>query len=249
MEKLWHFRLNDENHTVRVDEDWRLVRLIYFDNELIYKESFWESRKKTFVDLQLEGEVIICRFKENDFNFCIQEEGRFSQRLKLYINGLDVDKVTEFYNNNYQKLDVTQYTYDPQENDTKYTSSPNTHTWFKDIIVPLAVALLGGGGIVGLVRGCQELTPSKPTDNSQQLALNNSACSLRSGVYKASVTRNQGLGLRENPEEKDTIKQRLSFNQEIIVSEKSKDGKWLYVCLEGTDTKGWILGKYTKQIK
>ncbi|MBE9008467.1 SH3 domain-containing protein [Fortiea sp. LEGE XX443] len=239
----WEVELNGKNHEVKIDidsnsEDERLY-YIYFDGKLIRQESslHLEAKAVNWWNWYLTNEVTICSFTEYGFAFSIKVEkipNNALQALTLYIDEKNADLVTSFRNNH------------------SMPSRLNAHAWSKDVIVPIVVALLGGGGIFGLIKGCQELTRSTSLVNSQETTAtaqkSNSACFLRPGAYKASVTRKLGLALREQPLKNDPEIQRIKLNQEIIVLKKNSDGNWLYVCLEGTDKRGWVIGEHTKKI-
>ncbi|UKO96960.1 hypothetical protein [Nostoc sp. UHCC 0870] len=257
MGKRWNFELNDQNHTLIVESDFWERRLFYFDGCLLYKESFMKSYKKRWKQ-QWEGEIEIYSFKDKDGNeFSIREEGRWTPKIKLYINGENADLKTSFYHPRYIQ-NKSRYIPEKHNNEPKISNKNDIFKdigvpFFKDILIPFFTLLIGGGGIIGLIKGFQELTRPTTTTNSQQATErpkgNTSGCSLQSGAYKAIVTRDKGLGLRAKPLDNETIIKRIKINQEIIVLRKNQDGNWLYVCLNGTTTRGWIIGEHTKKIQ
>lgn len=63
---------------------------------------------------------------------------------------------------------------------------------------------------------------------------------LPAGAYKARVNWSGGLSLRAEPSTEATRVGGVEYNTNVIILEKSADGKWQKVRLAGGEQEGWI---------
>jgi hypothetical protein len=81
------------------------------------------------------------------------------------------------------------------------------------------------------------LTPSKPV-----------AKPLPPDAYKARVTWQEGLSLRDAPNFESNRIGGVGFNQEVFVLKQSEDGKWQQVRLPESEQEGWIKVGNTEKV-
>jgi hypothetical protein len=136
----------------------------------------------------------------------------------------------------------------------------NFYGFFKFLVgVILAILLLAGASVAAVLYFAAKLTtlPDKPVfpnekpvvENVSQVQAAPSNNGLEPGAYRAVVVEPIGLILRDTPTRDAVRIGGISYQEKVIVLERTDDGRWEKVRVDdGGDRVGWVSGGNTEPI-